>query len=295
MKIGLLKNFLFVLCVISSLLLLSGCGAGKFFIERAVNGMQEDIASELKDYARFNADQQRQIDGIAQRIAIWVKTDRLRALERHLQLLATDIQGTGKISAETWTRSMELIENPMRLSTVPGVVESIANLVYGLSAEQAGDVVKKLQKYHLKATKEQSEVTPASQNKKLLRALKMVFSELDIDRTKAQLNQARDMLEQRRSHIDEKWQEAQNNHAVFIELVSNRALPEQRFAQQFLQAWKKAERGAKYLAPEKWQHNAQVAYGVLNYLLADLSALERSIAAQNIRDYALLFNRLAAG
>jgi hypothetical protein len=286
-------KFLKTICVLLMLAPLSACGVGKFFIERSVNSIEEDIANEFKSFARFDQTQRQQIDEIAKQSADWIKTDRLVRLKVELENVADDIEQGSAISEKTWGSTIAFLERPLSMSSIPGLVEDIAQLTYGLSAEQAQDVVEKLQKDHNTAIKQQSKNTLDDQNRKFTRALKIVFAEMQISRSKAQIKQAREMLKQRQSHIDLEWQEEQRNHLKFLNLVQDRRRPKSEYIEDFLQAWLRAEQGAKYLAPQKWQHNARVAYSVMNYLLNDLEQAERKTAAKNVREYAQLFSDLS--
>lgn len=276
-----------------TLALLSACGVGKFYIQRSVNSVEDDIANEFKSFARFNQTQEQQIDEIAKQSTVWIKTDRLVRLQSELENIADDIEKGSAISEKTWGSTIAFLERPLTMSSIPGVVEEIAQLTYGLSAEQAQEVIKKLQKDHNTALKQYRKNTLDDQNRKLARALKIVFAEMDISRTKAQMNQAREMLRQRQSHIALDWQEEQANHLRFVNLLQDRTQPKSEYLEDFSQAWLQAEKGAKYLAPQKWQHNAQVAYSVINYLLNDLNEIERKSAAENVREYGQLFGELS--
>jgi hypothetical protein len=285
-----LLRSIFVLLILTHL---SACGVGKYFIERSVSNIEDDIAKEFKSYAQFNKVQQQQIDNIATQSANWVKTDRLLRLKSELDDIADDIEEGSAISEKTWKSTISFLERPLTMSNIPGLVEDIAQLSYGLSTEQAQDVVEQLRKDHKKALKQFSKNTLDDQNKKFARALKLVFAEMDISRTKAQMDQAHEMLKQRQSHIDLDWQEEQRNHLKFVNLVQDRSLPKSEYIKDFSLAWRQAEQGAKHLAPQKWQHNAQVAYSVMNFLLSDLDQTERRTAAKNIREYAELFGDLS--
>lgn len=284
---------IFVICVLVSLV--SACGTGEFFIKRAVNNLQDDVASEFKSFADFDQKQEQQIDDIAQQVDTWIRTNRLPALYRELEKMAQDIQNNSQISEETWLSTVSLLEQPMNLIEQDDVVESIATFAYNMTEVQASQTIEKLQKDYLKELKEQKEVTLESQNKKLAKGFKVVFAELGIKRSKAQINQAKTMLTQRKSHIDLDNQEDERNHNTFIRLIAERQMQQADYLSKFNQAWQTAERGAKHQAPELWEHNAKVAFDVLNYLLNDLNPEQRKTAASKIRDYADLFKELSTG
>lgn len=274
-------------------LLLSACGTGKFFIERGIKGMERDISDGFKDYADFNDVQEAEIDFIAKSTADWVKSDRLAKLSSELELIASDLELDAIIRKSTWDSTVAFIERPITMSKVPGLVERIAKLCHGLTEEQASNVLKKLKKDHAEQAEEQSEQTLEKQNRKFARALKIVFAEMGISRSKTQLKMAKEMLKQRQSHIDLQWQEELRNHAEFVSLIKNRSIEQGEYVARFTASWAKAEQGAKHLAPEKWENNAKVAHQVINYLLEDLSSDQRVTAALNIREYAELFTELS--
>lgn len=277
----------------AALMCLSACGAGKFFIERAVVGIEQDIAKEIKDLAKFDSAQQAQIDEIAKLTANWVKGDRLRLLSGELDNIADDVARGSSISRNTWDTTVAFIERPFTMSSVPGLVDRIGAFCYKLTDAQADSVMQKLAKRHKEDAKEYAKQSLSEQNKKFARGLKIVFAEMGIRRSKQQMSVAQDMLAQRQSHIDLEWQEEQRNHQVFMELIENRTGSQADYLARFKQAWANAEQGAKYRAPELWEHNAEVAFGVMNYLLQDLSLEQRDMAASNIREYSALFKQLA--
>lgn len=282
-----------ITCVFVSLL--SACGTGEFFIKRAVNNLQDDVAKEFKRYADFDPEQEQQIDYIAQKVDSWARTNRLPVLYGELEKMAQDIESSSQISDATWSSTVSFLESPLNLREQDGVVESIAETVFSMTEVQASQAIEKMQKDYVKTLKEQKKVTLESQNKKLVRGFKIVFSELGIKRSKAQIAQARTMLAQRKSHIDLDNQASERDHNTFLGLVAGRQMERADYIEKFGQAWKTAEQGAKHQAPELWDHNAQVAFDVVNYLLEDLSQEQRQTAARKIRDYADLFKELANG
>lgn len=272
---------------------ISACGTGKFFIERTVTGLEGDIADEINDYAKFDAAQRESINIIARQSANWVKGDRLRLVSRELYNIASDVEQGATITRSTWDRAVAFIEQPLTMSRVVGLVERIADLCFGLSEEQAESVLRKMQKEHGKDAKQYAKQNLEDQNKKFARGLRIVFAEMGIKRSSLQMDIARQMLSQRQSHIDIEWEEDQRNHDVFVALIKDRSGSQEDYRQRFIGAWIKAEQGAKYRAPEIWQHNAEVAYGTMNFLLQDLTVEQRKEAAQNIYEYANLFASLA--
>lgn len=281
---------LLALCV----LCFSACGTGKFFIERAVNSIEEDIADEINGFADFDEQQRAEIEKIALRSSNWVKADRLDILGRALLRVAEDVEQEATITQSTWDSTVAFIEQPFTMSSVDGLIEQIAELCFSLTDKQAKSALKKMSKEHKKAVKEQAQQTLEEQNRKFLRGLKIVFSEMGIARSKEQINMARQMLAKRQSHIDLDWQEQQRSHDAFVRLISDRSASKSQYVAEFTKTWIRAEQGAKHRAPEKWQHNASVAHSVMIYLLKDLSGEQRTNAANNIREYANLFLSLSS-
>jgi len=282
---------IFILCLTVSLL--SACGTGEFFIKRAVNGLQDDVADEFKNFADFNQDQERDIDLIAQQIDTWVRTDRLPTLYAELEKIARDIEDNSKVSDATWATTVAFLERPMNLAERNEVIIGIANVAHSMNDEQTKQATKKLQKERLATLKEQRKLTLEKQNKKLAKGFKVVFRELGVSRTKEQLMRAKSMLAQRKSHIELDAQATEQDYETFINLIRNQQLTKTEYLSKFSQAWETAERGAKHQAPELWEHNAKVALDILNYLLSDLNQDQRNTAAMKIRDYANLFKELS--
>jgi len=282
---------LFSLCLVLSLL--TACGTGEFFIKRAVNGLQDDVADEFKDYADFSDAQERQIDQIAQEVDTWMRRSRLPVLYGELEKMAQDIDQEGQLSVDTWESTVAFLERPLDLSEQTNTVTHIAELAYSMTEEQAEQAIKKLEKDYRKRVKEDLKNTVKKQNKRMARALKILFSELGIGRSKAQLQQAKLMLSARKSHLDLERQAAERDHQTFVNLLRERQLPKQDYLAKFTQAWNVGERGARDQAPQLWQHNAQVAFEVMNFLLSDIDQAQRAIAARKIRNYAALFQRLS--
>jgi len=278
-------------CLVLSLL--SACGMGKFFIKRAVNGVESDVAKEFKSYADFDQNQKQQIDDIARQVDAWVRTDRLKIVYRELEKIAGDIEQNSQISELTWSSTIALIERPMNLATQTEVVEGIAKVVHSMSDQQAEQAITKLEKEYSKALKKKDKQTLEKQNKNLAKGFKLVFSELGVSRSKAQMAQAKIMLAQRKSHIELDKQAALQDRNAILELARSRQTNVDDYINRFRQAWISAERGAKHRAPELWNHNAEIAFEVLNYLLSDLNEDQRQTAASNIRSYADLFRELS--
>lgn len=273
------------------LCLLSACGTGEFFIKRGVNGLQQNVADEFKSFADFDQSQEQKIDIIAEQIDDWVRSDRLAILVTELEKMAGDIQRSASVSPETWQSTLIFLEQPMNLASQDSIVKEIAKVVYSMTDQQAEDALEKLQKDYSEAQKEEAKETLEKRNKKLARGIKIVFSDLGIGRSKAQLKQAKEMLAQRQSSIELEHQESANNYAIFVELIENRK--RELFIDDFVLAWAEAERGPKKRAPEQWQNNTEIIFHTLNYLLSDLDQQERDTASANIRSYAGLFRALS--
>jgi hypothetical protein len=273
------------------LCLLSACGTGEFFIKRGVNGLQQNVADEFKSFADFDQSQEQKIDLIAEQIDDWVRSDRLAILVTELEKMADDIQRSASVSRETWQSTLVFLEQPMNLASQETIVKEIAKVVYSMTAQQAEDSLEKLQEDYSEAQKEEAKETLEKRNKKLARGIKIVFSDLGISRSKAQLKQAKEMLAQRQSSIELEHQESANNYAIFVELIENRQ--RELFIDDFVLAWAEAERGPKKRAPEQWQNNTEIIFHTLNYLLSDLDQQERDTASANIRSYAGLFRALS--
>ena len=280
-----------IVCLILSFL--SACGMGKFFIKRAINNIESDVAKEFKSYADFDQNQKQQIDDVARQVDAWVRTDRLKIIYREFEKIADDIEQNSQISDQTWSSAIALIERPMNLATQTEVVEGIAKVVHSMSDQQAEQAIASLEKEYSKALKKKDKQTLEKQNKKLAKGFKLVFSELGVSRSKAQIAQAKIMLAQRKSHIELDKQAALQNRNAILELARSRQTDLDDYVSKFRQAWISAERGAKHRAPELWSHNAEIAFEVLNYLLSDLSEDQRQTAASNIRSYADLFRELS--
>jgi hypothetical protein len=285
------KN-MFRLTVLGLLLcLLSACGTGEFFIKRGVNGLQEDVADEFKSYADFDESQEQKIDLIAEQLDGWVRADRLPIVYTELEKMADDIQGNASISRETWQSTLAFLEQPMNLVSQGDLVQEIALVVSSMTDQQAEDTLEKLQKDYRETQEEEANETLEKRNKKLARGLKIVFSDLGISRSKAQLKQAREMLAQRQSQLTVEHQARAENYATFVELIQNRQ--GESFFEDFERAWTSAERGPKDRDSERWQYNAEVIFAMLNYLLSDLDQRQRDTASAKIRRYAELFRTLS--
>jgi len=272
---------------------LSACGAGEFFIKRAVNSMQNDVANKLKSYADFNQTQEQKIEVIAHQIDTWVRTKRLPLLYNELEKLASDIEQNSQISNRTWNSTSVLLERPMHLASQGKIVENIATMIFNMSDSQRKQALQKLQEDRNKAIREQQKITLKKQNKKFVKGLKIVFSDLGISRTKTQMTQVKTMLAKRKSHIELDNQARERDYLTFVELINNTQTDRSRFITLFSQAWGRAEQGAKQMKPELWEHNANLARDVLNYLLSDLDQKQRKTAAKKIRGYADLFKDLS--
>jgi hypothetical protein len=286
-----MKNMIRLTVIGLFLCLLSACGTGEFFIKRGVNSLQEDVADELKSYASFDESQEQKIDLIAKQLDSWVRTDRLPILHAELEKMADDIQRDASLSRETWQSTLAFLEQPMNLASQGQLVKEIAQVVYSMTDQQAEDALKKLQKDHSETQKNEAKETLEKRNKKLARGIKIVFSDLGIRRSRAQLNQAKEMLAQRQSQLKLEHQASAKNYAKFVELIQNRQ--RESFFEDFESAWAAAERGPKDRAPERWQYNAEMIFDMLNYLLSDLDQQQRDTASAKIRRYATLFKALS--
>ncbi|MGK0439313.1 MAG: hypothetical protein ACJATK_002272 [Paracoccaceae bacterium] len=286
-----IKNMIKLIAIGLLLCLLSACGTGEFFIKRGVNGLQQDVADEFKSYADFDESQKKQIDLIAEQLDDWVRADRLPLLYTELEKMADDIQRNASISRDTWQSTLAFLEQPMNLAAQDELIREIAQLVYGMTDQQAEDTLEKLQKEYRETQKDEAKETLEKRNKTLARGIKIVFSDLAISRSKAQLKQAKEMLAQRQSHIKLEHQESAKNYATFAGLIQDRQ--RESFFEDFESAWAEAERGPKDWAPDQWQYNAKIIFDMLNYLLGDLDQEQRDTASAKIRRYAALFKRLS--
>ncbi|MFT6407097.1 MAG: hypothetical protein ACJAQ6_000507 [Arenicella sp.] len=275
------------------LCLLSACGTGEFFIKRGVNGLQQDVADEFKAYADFDQSQEQKIDLIAEHLDGWVRAERLPILVIELEKMANDIQRNASLSSSTWQSTLAFLEQPMNLAAQDGLIKEIAQVLYSMTDQQVEDTLEKLQKDYRELQKDEAKETLEKRNKKLARGIKIVFSDLDISRSKAQLKQAKEMLAQRQSSIKLEHQTSAKNYATFVALIQNRQ--RESFIEDFESAWAAAERGSIDRAPQQWQHNAEIIFAMLNYLLSDLDQSQRDTASAKIRSYAALFRVLSKG
>jgi len=286
-------NALKIIVVSFLLLTLSACGVGEFLVKRTVNKFERDAANDLKSYADFDSQQEQQLEQIASELNRWLRLNRLPVVTAQLELIASDIETHSQIQNTTWSSVVDLLSRPVNLSEQEGLVTDIATLVHDLSREQAEDVVAKFTKEHNKRLAEDRKLSVEKQNKKVVRTLKILFSELGISRSRAQLKQAREIVAQRYDRSRDIELQAQESHRIFVALILNRSINLKDYVSDFSNAWRVAEAGSKHRSPDTWEHNVQITQDVLNYLLADLSAEQRARAASKIRVYADIFSDLS--
>ena len=276
------------LTVIGLLLcLLSACGTGEFFIKRGINGLQDDVADQFKDYANFDESQEQRIDRIAEQLDAWVRIERLPILAIELDRMAGDIQSDARLSRETWQSTLSFLEQPINLASQDELIREIALVVDSMTDQQAEDTLEKLQQDYSETQKDEAKETLEKRNKKLTRGIKIVFSDLGISRSRAQIKEAKKILARRQSDTELEHQASANNYATFVNLIENRQ--RESFLDDFQRAWAVAERGPKERSPERWQNNTEIIFEVLNYLLSDLDQDQREIASAKVRRYATLF------
>lgn len=283
-------RLLLVSCLCISL---SACGVGKFFVKRSVLSLEQDIASEFKSYAKFSKDQKGNIDTIASLSADWIRSNQLILLQQALQNIAADIEKNGTLEEQNWGALMNFLSDPLALESAPQVLDSVATLAFSMNTTQSQSAVKKLTKEHKKRERKRNKETPDDQLDSIMSAIKTVFKELDIARSKEQLLAARKILSQRR-----------NNSGLYTELSRKRlesvttllAAPrnsKQEFNTAFKQAWQTVNASSRTSKPEDWQYNVKLSYSAINALLVDLNQPQRNKAASKVREYADLFLELS--
>jgi len=277
----------FVLLV--SLLCLSGCGVGEFLVKRSINGIEKEIAKQMKSYADFDAEQKSTINAFAADAAEWVKQSRLPLLHDELQLIAGDIEVHGQLKPQTWQSSVNFLESPFALSKANGLVEQVAIFVYGMSDKHIAQASVKLEGDYQNENQRRAKLSLKKRDKKIGSAIRVVFAELGAPRSKAQVQSALEIFKQRRSWLELEEDIENLAHRQFISVLSQRSFDQAKFIEKFVNTWSMVESGSRTLEPEIWEHNVRVGFQGLNQLIGELTIEERKKVAKNVRRYALLF------
>jgi len=283
----------FVGLLLVILIAVSACGVGQFFIKRSILNLESDIAKELKSYARFNDQQELAIEQIAAQTARLVRAERLPVLVSELDKLASDFESKGQLSEQNWATFTAFMEDPFELSGEEEFLDSITAVVFAMSEDQIKQAQKKLSKDYAKEKRELAKRTDEDQADDIVGALKAIFSELGIKRTRAQLEQAKLTLTERKSYLEFYRKVEDEQYQRFSSLLSDRGESETDFRNRFKQAWVASDQSPKETMPGEWAHNFEISLSVMNSLMDDLNLEQRSKSAAKIREYAALFEELS--
>ncbi len=275
------------------LLTLSACGVGQFLIKRSVLSLESDIAKEFKSYARFNEQQEQQIDQIAAMAARWVRSERLPILSNELEKLALNIESDGQVSESNWRTFTLFMEDPFELSEASDLIDSMANVVFGMDEDQISQALKKIKKEYAKESRELAKRTADDEIDDIADALKTIFAELGIKRSREQLKQARLALAERKSYLAFDMKSDDEQYQRFSALLASRGDSKADFIRRFKQAWFDSDRSPKEMMPSDWEHNFMLSHSVMNTLMTDLNSEQRAKSASKIREYAALFEELS--
>ncbi|RBP53357.1 hypothetical protein [Arenicella xantha] len=279
--------------IVVLLIFLSACGVAEFFIKRTVNGLEDKIVDEFSAYADFTAEQDREIELFARDTANWVRSNRLPLLVKHLEQTAADLERNGRLSETTWRDFVLFLEDPMVLSQAPDVVYRLADLAYSLDSQQTQQVLDRLSEDFSESLAERQDQTADDRHDKIIKGTKQIFKAIGIKRSSSQLKQARTMLQNRHDYAEQNIASMIQNHTSFTELLTDKGENPSEFRARFLAQWKVAERPPSESVPDAWEHNFVVSYGMMNYLLQDLTNAEQIDAVQGVLDYAALFRELS--
>ena len=273
-----------------SLLSLTGCGIGEFLVKREINGIEKDIAKQMKSFATFNKEQEAVINEFAEQAADYVKQSRLPKLHDEMQLIAADVETHGQLQDDTWQSTVNFLESPFALSEADGLIDMVAVFVYSMSEGNIAEAATKLEQDYQKNNERRANRDPYKRDKKIARGIKILFAELGAKRSKAQIESAMKIIRQRRSWLLQEEDIENLAHRQFITVISDRSVSQDEFIARFKNIWQQVESGSRRGEPEIWEHNSRIGLQGVNQLLDELDTEERKAVAKNIRRYARLFN-----
>ncbi|MEO0368540.1 MAG: hypothetical protein AAF197_07100 [Pseudomonadota bacterium] len=267
------------------LLLLSGCGVDKFFIERAVNNVEKDVVKELNKFATLTDEQAALARSIAQQADQWVRDDIVMTLASHIDAMANDVETQGTLRVETWDQLTEFFYRPLPLSKNQVLVNQVALFFYQMDDAQDKEVREKLIEDYDERKEERDERDLKEQKKRIASTLKTIFRGLGVKRSKAQLDEMKQILDARRDVGELTNQYYLEVNEVFLDLTESKGMFENEFAPAYQAAWVKLEDGPSTRHPAEFKYNADNGLDAINYLFSTLSLTERKEAAVVMREY----------
>ena len=271
----------------------SACGVDKFFIERAVNKVDSDIINQLEDFATLTAEQEAHAKAIAETTQVLVRRNMLPQVSDLIELVALDIETQGTLKQETYDTVVNFFYKPFPLSENKPLVSEVARFFYEMSPEQDSEVLEQLLENHQRRKEDRDERDLEDQKDGIAKTLQTIFKAMDVGRSRDQLDDMRNILDDRIDLAQETEDHYLKVNQAFIALSKDKGDSLSAYTERYTAAWQMLEAGANSAHPVKFKQNADNGYKAINHLFATLDAEERVRAAKVIREYEQFFMELA--
>lgn len=268
---------------------LTGCGVDKFFIERAVNDIASDVVEQLEAFATLNEQQQQHARAIGERSQEWIKQDALALVASLIEQSAQDIQEQGTLSQATYDATVAFFYRPLPLTEQPALFTEVARFFYAMSPAQDTEVRAQLIVNYEERKLKRDERDLGDQKDAIARSLRIAFKGMNVARSRAQLDEARRILEVRLDVAAQTNDYYQSVNEQFIALTESKGDSITEFAQRYEAAWRALEAGPNSAHPVEFKQNADNGLAAINYLFNTLTEEERATAATVMREYAQFF------
>lgn len=283
-----MKKSLLVVCILLALAL-SGCGVDKFFIERAVNDVANDVSDQLNEFATLSADQQQHAREIGVAAQGWIKQDALPMVASLIDQSAQDIEDQGTLSQATYDEIVAFFYRPLPLSDNPNLLAEVTRFFFEMSPAQDEEVREQLLANYAERKLKRDERDLDDQKDGIARSLKIAFRGMDVARTRAQLDEARRILEVRIDLAQQTNDYYELVNQQFVALTEAKGDSQAAFAERYKAAWLALEAGPNSAHPVEFKQNADNGLEAINYLFTTLTEEERAMAATVMREYAQFF------
>lgn len=284
-----------LISVITLFCLLSACGGvGKFFIERAINKIDSDVANRLEEFATLTPEQEAHAEAIAELFQARVKQEILPTVADLIEQVAVDVETKGRLTQDHYDKIVGFFYQPLPMSENAQLINDVARFFYKMTPEQDIEVRERLIINNQERNEKREKRDLDDQRDAIAKTLRTVFRGMGVARSRSEVNESRDIL-QGRVDLNQQTENFYTRiNQLFLDLTENKGDSLEDFTARYKDAWQQFEAGPQSDYPELFKANADNGLAAINNLFESLNQEERIKAASVIREYEQFFLELAA-
>jgi len=279
--------------VITSQLLLAGCGSGEQHLKAMVDNFDEEFVEDVNSYAEFNQQQQQEIIRLSNISSDWIKTQRLPALKSILERAENSISHGKAIDEETYSALFDFLGSPFSLADSDPSMRVLSNLAFSLDHAQISQIEVQLTKEIDEKSKAAEATTLAKGNKEITRALQFVFRDLDVYFNQGNRDYLKTVLASRHNNEKQIVAAERDWNTKLLNILKTKNADKQSFQNQFVTLWKKSDTLQRDYSYAEWQHNRQLMAKAISGIIASLNQTDKEKLASRLRDYIGLLEELS--